>query len=257
MRLWILMVTLSVAILLLAAPLRAEVVVSAAVSLKSVLEAAQPELEKAAGEKLSFNFGASGTLAGQVQQGAPVDLFISADRATVDRLIAARAAAPDSVKVVAGNVLVLVQRTARSGQPVTPLARIEDVLKVARLALGEPRVVPAGVYAREALIALKLWEPLEKAGKLVTCENVAQVVTLVDRGEVDAGFVYRTDALAGRNVRVVGEVDPALHGKIEYVSAIVAASRHKAAAEKVQTALLGEKVRTILKEKGFASPDAR
>jgi molybdate transport system substrate-binding protein len=226
---------------------RAEVVVSAAISLKSVLEAAQPELEKVAGEKVTFNFGASGTLAGQIVQGAPVDLFISADRATVERLLSAHAAAAESVKVIAGNVLVLVA-PKRSAAP----AKVADLPEVKRVAVGEPKVVPAGVYAKEALVALKLWEPLEKAGKLVTCENVAQVVTLVDRGEVEAGFVYRTDALAAKNVRVVAEVDPALHGKIEYVSAVVTASKKAEAVGKVQAALLGERVRGILKDKGFA-----
>lgn len=227
---------------------RGEVVISAAISLRAALEKAQPHLEKESGEKVSFNFGASGILAGQVQQGAPIDLFISADRATIERLVAARAA--ERVQVVAGNVLVLVEgKNSAAG-----MKQVGDVTRARRVAIGEPRVVPAGVYAREALMALKLWEGLEKAGKLVTCENVAQVLTLVNRGEVEAGFVYRTDVVAGSQARIVAEVDAALHGKIEYVSAVVMTSRNKAGAEKAQAALAGEKVRAILKEQGFAIP---
>jgi molybdate transport system substrate-binding protein len=242
---WILCV---MAVVVPGAGARGEVVISAAVSLRAAFEKAQPLLEKETGEKISFNFGASGILAGQVQQGAPVDLFISADRANVERLVAAKAA--ERVQVVAGNVLVLVE----SKNSLVGMKQISDVTKARRLALGEPRVVPAGAYAREALEALKLWDELEKAGKLVTCENVAQVLTLVNRGEVEAGFVYRTDVVPGSQVRIVAEVEASLHGKIEYVSAVVSASKNKTGAEKAQAALGREKVKALLKEQGFSLP---
>src|SRR5690349_12181898 len=92
-----------------AAGASAEVTISAAISLSGVLENVRPILEKAAGDKVTFTFGASGTLAGQIQQGAPVDLFISADRGNVDKLLAAKAVDAASVRVIAENELVLVQ----------------------------------------------------------------------------------------------------------------------------------------------------
>jgi len=224
----------------------ADITVSAAISLAGVLEKVQPALEAEAGEKISFTFGASGTLAGQIQQGAPVDLFISADRANVEKLVAAKVVEPAAVTVIAENALVLIQPKGAA-----PLGGFADLAKVKRIAIGEPKVVPAGMYARETLVSLKLWEELEKAGKLVSCENVAQVVTLVDRGEVDAGLVYRTDALNAKNVRLAAEAEASTHSKIEYVSAVVAAGTHKAAAEKLQRALASEKVVAVLRERGF------
>jgi len=248
---WIQRLAATLAALLLCASASADVTISAAISLKPALEKAQPLLEQAAGEKISFNFGASGTLAGQIQQGAPVDLFIAADRPTVQKLLDAKTVDPASVKAIAGNELVLViSRLSSAPKP----AGFADLLKLNKLAIGDPQVVPAGAYAKETLTALKLYDPLNNAGKLVTAENVAQVVTFVQRGDVDAGIVYATDAQAATSVEVVAAADPASHSPIEYVSALVAASTHRDAAAKAQLALTSDKVQAILHDFGFTPP---
>ncbi|HVT83537.1 MAG TPA: molybdate ABC transporter substrate-binding protein [Phycisphaerae bacterium] len=239
-----------------AASTRADLTVSAAISLKGALEKARPELEKSLGEKITWNFGASGTLVGQIQQGAPVDLFISADRATAQKLVAAHAGENASLTVVAGNALVLVVPKANADLRISPRS-FSDLPKVRKVAIGEPKAVPAGAYATEVLTRLKLWDELEKAGKLVTGENVAQVMALVQRGEVDAGVVYATDARsAADKVTVVMTADPSMHSPIEYVSVIVSASKHKASAAKLQQALLAPAAQETMREFGFTAPAA-
>ena len=122
-----------------------------------------------------------------------MDLFISADRATADKLVAANAGDKATRTVVAGHSLVLVVPKANAESPASPKT-FADLPKVKKVAVGEPKAVPAGAYAKEVLTKLKLWDDLDKAGKLVTGENVAQVLALVQRGEVDAGIVYAADA---------------------------------------------------------------
>jgi len=238
----------------LAGTARADVTVSAAVSLKAALEKAQPELERSLGEKIIWNFGASGTLSGQIQQGAPVDLFISADRPTADKLVAANAGDKATLTVIAGNSLVLVVPKANADSPASPKA-FADLPKAKKVAVGEPKAVPAGAYAREVLTKLKLWDDLDKAGKLVTGESVAQVLALVQRGEVDAGVVYATDAGgAADKVSVVATADPAMHSPIEYVSVVVTASKHKESAAKLQQLIEAPGAQATLKEFGFTAP---
>jgi molybdate transport system substrate-binding protein len=233
---------------------RADVSVSAAVSLKGVLEQMQPELEKAAGEKIVFNFGASGTLAGQIKQGAPVDLFISADRVNADTLVKEKLADAASEAVVAKNALVLAVPATKGVATSALVSGFADLKKdaVKKVAVGEPRVVPAGEYAKETLTKLGLWDDLEKAGKLVMGANVAAVLTYVKRGEVDAGLVYKTDAMeAGDAVKVVATADEKTHAPIEYVGVIVAASGKKDAAAAIQKQLVSDAAQKALEDAGF------
>ncbi len=244
------------AVLIIAGAARADVAVSAAISLKPALEKAQPDLEKSLGEKITYNFGASGTLSGQILQGAPVDLFISSDRATADKLIAANAADKTTAIVIAGNALVLIVPKANAASPASPKS-FADLPKAGKIAVGEPKAVPAGAYAKEVLTKLKLWDELDHAGKLVNGENVAQVLALVQRGEVDAGIVYATDAKnAADKVAVVATADPAMHSPIEYVSVIVSATKHRDAAVKLQQLLMAPAAQATFKDFGFTAPPA-
>lgn len=234
---------------------RADLTISAAISLKPALEKAQGALEKAVGEKIVYNFGASGTLELQIEQGAPVDLFISADRPTVTKLLAARGeshAEKGTDKAIAGNELVLIWSPLSS---YAPKPGFGDLTKAHKLAIGDPKIVPAGAYAQEVLTHLKLWDELEKSNKLVLAENVAQVLTFVRRGDAEAGLVYATDAMnAGAQVKVVGIADPSMHRAIEYVSVVVAGSKNPEAAVKAQQALLSADVQAVLKGFGFTPP---
>jgi molybdate transport system substrate-binding protein len=241
------------AVVLLTTAVNADVTIASAISLKSALEKAQPLLENAAGEKVVFTFGGSGTLAGQIRQGAPVDLFLSADRATAEKLAADKTADPATLRVFAGNALVLVVPAKPDDATHSP-ASFAQVAKARKLAIGDPQAVPAGAYAKQVLDHLKLWDPLAKANQLVTTEDVAQALTLVRRGEVDAAIVYATDAKNQPAVRLVATADPAWYTPIEYVSVIIRDSPHKPAALNVQQALATPEVQAILHDFGFTPP---
>lgn len=203
-----------------------ELTVSAAASLANAMrdigaayQAARP------GAKLNFNFAASGALLAQLQQGAPVDVFASADRDTMDRAEAARLTRPETRVNFASNELVGVSPSARP-----PAARSLAELAgagVRRIAIGTPSSVPAGRYAQAALEAQGLWAAVSP--KLVFADNVRQALNYVSRAEVDAALVYRTDALIDKAlVRIDYAV--ATPQAVRYPIAVVAASRNAAAA---------------------------
>lgn len=182
-------------LLLAAAPaLRAaEITVSAASSLSSAFKALAPEFEaRHPGTRLRLNFAASDALLAQISQGAPVDVFASADQETMDKAQARQLIQPGSRRDIAANSLVLIS-PAVDGLALTSLAELARPA-VKRIALGRPEGVPAGRYAQRALQAAGLWQALEP--KAVYAQNVRQALDYVARAEVEAGFVYATDAAA-------------------------------------------------------------
>jgi molybdate transport system substrate-binding protein len=230
-----------------------EINVSAAISLKETLTEIGRAYESETHDHVAFNFGSSGQLATQVRNGAPVDVFISAADKQVDDLVRDGAVDAKTRVVIAGNELVLiVARDAGDGA----LKRFEDLTdaKVKRVALGEPKTVPAGMYAMQALRAMKLDEALKP--RMILTENVRQVLDYVRRGEVDAGIVYRTDAQeAGDAVRVVVSADPSTHEPIHYPAVVTTSTTHREAALKFVERLRSEKARTVLSAKGFTLPE--
>lgn len=204
----------------------AELTVSVAASMTQAFtelgkawEAAHPDT------KLVFNFAASGPLLAQIVQGAPVDLFVSADAETMDKAAAGGHIDPASRVSIAGNALVLIVPVESTQAPQT-LADLASPA-VQRIALGNPASVPNGRYAKAALEAAGLWETLQP--KYVYAENVRQSLSYVTRAEVEAGFVFATDAaLEAGKVRVALPVPVAK--PIVYPMAIVAGSHEKAAA---------------------------
>ena len=140
--------------------------------------------------KLRYNFGASGELQKQIEAGAPVDLFVSAAQRQMDELEQKELILPASRRVFARNVLVVI----KPADSRLDLAKPADLLDAAGgpIVIGNPKTVPVGQYAEESLRALGLWDRLQP--KLVFSENVRQALDYVARGEVDAGFVYTTDA---------------------------------------------------------------
>jgi molybdate transport system substrate-binding protein len=230
-----------------------QVNVSAAISLKEALTEVANLYQADTGNKADLNFGASGTLAVQIQQGAPVDLFISAGNKEVTALVTAGLVDPASRQVVAGNQLVLIVPK----DFVDPPAKLDDLLndRFKHVAIGEPKVVPAGQYAMQTLKSAGLDEKL--APKLIMAENVRQVLSYVMRGEADAGFVYATDAAqAGDSVRIAIRADESAHNPIVYPAVIVKAGRHEAA-EQFLSYLAGDKARQIFQKRGFTTPTTR
>lgn len=222
--------------------------VSAAASLTDAFKALAPRFEATRpGVTLRFNFAASGVLLQQIAQGAPVDVFASADADTLDRAEARRLLLPGTRRDFASNALVLVAPTG------SPLAGLGELARpgVKRIAAGKPASVPVGRYTRQALEAAGLWVPLQP--KLVWADNVRQVLDYVARGEVEAGFVYRSDAEPARDrVTVVATV--AGHAPIRYPAAAVADSRQPALARAFVDFLGSAEARAVLARHGFGAP---
>jgi molybdate transport system substrate-binding protein len=226
--------------------------VSAAISLKDALEEIGRHYESETGIKVELNLGASGQLMAQIREGAPIDLFISAAQKQVDDLAHSGLIDDSSRTVVAKNSLVLIVPKDPAGV-VKSFADLSQA-SVKRIAIGQPRTVPAGEYAMQVLKAMKVDEAVK--GRLVYGANVRQVLDYVARGEVEAGIVYKTDALqAAKEVRVVATAKDEDHRPIEYPAVTIKGSAHGQAAEKFLKFLAGQEARKSLTDHGFSLPD--
>ncbi len=226
------------------------ITVSAAASLTNAFKeiGARFELE-VPGATLRFNFGASGVLLQQIAHGAPVDVYASADQATMDRGLAQSLFDAASRVDFATNKLVLIV----PAEGVTGVTGVKDLEspEVRRIAVGKPATVPAGRYAKEALSSAGAWDRLER--KLVYADNVRQVLDYVSRGEVAAGFVYATDAAIMKDkVKAVETVTG--DAPVSYPVAIVSDSRQKALAARFIGFLATPPAREILARFGFDAP---
>ena len=233
-------------------PLHADPVtltVSAAISLKAPLETLEAEYETAnPGVGIVFNFGSSGSLEQQVVNGAPVDVFISAAAKQMDELELGGFIIPESRFVLAGNTVVLV---APAGSKA--LAGFEGLASegIKTIAIGEPKSVPAGMYAMEILESFRIAEDVK--GKLVFAKDVRQVLTYVEGGNADAGIVYGSDAAGSKSARVVAVAPGSSHKKVEYPAAIVRASAHPAEAGAFLAFLRSKEASELFKSAGFVT----
>jgi molybdate transport system substrate-binding protein len=225
-----------------------EIVVSAAASLTNAFTQIGKDFESANPDvKVLFNFAASGALFQQIAQGAPVDVFASADIETMDKARGKGVVDGPSIKNFAVNKLVLVTSKGSAIQDIKELGG--DSVK--RIAVGKPETVPAGRYTKEALQKNCMWAELEP--KLIYAESVRQVLDYVSRKEVDAGFVYATDAAsAAEKVKVVSVTGG--HKLVVYPIAIVSSGKNKAAAGKFIKYVLSGKGQAVLARYGFTRP---
>ena len=224
-----------------------EITVSAAVGLKDALEKIRENYAQEHPEvKITYNLGSSGALQKQIEQGAPVDLFISAGVSQMDQLAGEGLLEPGTRTDLLGNELVVVVPKGAA-----PLKDFSDLAGsgVKRIALGMPDTVPAGQYARESLVNLKMWDKLQP--KLVTANDVRQVLTYVETGDADAGFVYRSDTLTGKNIRVALTVPGNLHRPIVYPAAVLKNAPQKAAAKEFLDYLASPPGMAIFAQYGF------
>ena len=240
---------IAVALLALVSLANAETVhVGAAVSLKEALGEIAKTYEADGGDKIEFVFGSSGQVATQIKNGAEIDVFISAANEQVDDLIKANVAAADSRRVIAGNELVLIVPAKAEKSP-TGFAALADPA-VGKIAVGEPKSVPAGKYAAQVFKSLSLDTTL--ADRLVYGANVRQVLTYVEKGEVAAGVVYLTDAReSGDKVKVVAIAEANTHEPIVYPAVVISATKHREAAGKFLEHLTSEKAQAALAARGF------
>lgn len=224
--------------------------VSAAASLTDAFKALAPRFEASRpGTTLRLNFAASGVLLQQIAQGAPVDVFVSADQDTMNRAVAQKLIAADSRRDFASNSLVLIS-PAKGAPAATALADLTKA-EFKHIALGKVASVPAGRYAQQALEGAQLWAGLQP--KLVFADNVRQVLDYVSRGEVEAGFVYRTDAELARD-RVHIALTVGSQAPITYPAAAIADSRQPALARDFVAYLGGPEAQAILARYGFGKP---
>ena len=224
----------------------ADLTVSAATSLTQAFQEIGTQFESQNPEiKVKFNFGASGALMQQIANGAPVDVFASADTDTMDKAVDKGVVATD-VKIFTTNKLVLIFPI----QSKASLQQLADLKKpeFRRLAMGTPASVPAGHYAQDALEKAGLW--LELKQKMINTANVRQALDHVSRDEVDAGFVYASDALLMQDkVKVALQVQTPT--PIQYPIAKVVGSTQQSAAKKFIDFLQTPKAQAILKKHGF------
>lgn len=202
--------------------------VFAAASLTDALKAAAMPYEKQTGDRISFNFAGSSTLARQIEEGAPADIFFSADEAKMDRLEKRGLILKGTRTTRLSNTLVIVT-TAGSRLDIQSPADLAGP-NVKHIALADPKAVPAGIYARIYLEKKKLWARVKP--KVVATENVRAALAAVDSGNVEVGIVYRTDAAIAKDVHVVYRVPRNDGPAIRYPMAVVKDSKHAAAARK-------------------------
>jgi molybdate transport system substrate-binding protein len=200
------------------------------------------------GVRVVPQFGGSNDLARQILAGAPAHLFFSADERQMDRLDAEGAVESDSRRDLLSNHLVIVEALSTAPRIRAPA----DLREVGKIALADPEAVPAGVYAREYLETLKLWESVRP--RVVPTLDVRAALAAVASGNVDAGFVYRTDALLERRVRVAFEVPAGQGPRIVYPLALVrGAAPPSEAARSLYRFLLSSEARRIFERHGFGT----
>ncbi|SPE51733.1 molybdate transporter subunit; periplasmic-binding component of ABC superfamily [Verrucomicrobia bacterium] len=228
----------------------ATVEVFAAASLTDSLKAIAAAYEKQSTDRIVFNFGASSTLERQIEEGAPADLFFSADAAKMDRLAAKGLLINARRTNLLSNSLVIVI----AGQGGVSIESPNDLAgpKVKRLALGNPAAVPIGVYSKIYLRKLGLWDAV--APKVVATENVRAALAAVEAGDADAAIVYQTDAAISKQVKVAFAVPPEAGPRITYPAALLKDAPHPAPAKRFLEYLASEPAWKIFREFGFRKP---
>ena len=238
-----------------AAPARAadeaRPLVFAAASLKGPLDEAVAAFEAESGIAVTISYAGSNALAKQIEEGAPADLFISADEAWMDDLAAKGLVRPESRADLLANELALIA-PADSALTIAPAPgfALAAALGDGRLAMADPDAVPAGRYAKAALIALGVWDAV--APRIARTENVRAALALVAAGEAPAGIVYVTDARAEPKVKTLGVFPAGSHPAILYPAALTTAARPEAAA--FLAYLRGPAATAIFAKAGFLRP---
>ncbi len=236
---------LSFVLLIIAAPAMAgELNLSVAASLKEVInELSTSYNAKHPATVFIKNFGPSGTLAGQIENGAPVDLFIAANNQWMDYLKEKNLVDGANAKMLAYNSLVFAGTTTKK------VASMKDLLKLDKIAIGSPKSVPAGEYAMTAMTNAGIDKQL--AGKLVMAKDVRECLMYAELGEVDGGFIYRTDALLAQKAKLLFVVPQILYPRVTYPMALTVKSAQNEEAKAFYLFLQGAEAKSVLQKYGF------
>ncbi|SFA91335.1 MULTISPECIES: molybdate ABC transporter substrate-binding protein [unclassified Bacillus (in: firmicutes)] len=225
-----------------------ELTISAAISLNEALTEIQAEFtKKHPNIHTSLNLAGSGTLQQQIIQGAPVDIFISASSEKFTELEKRDLLIKQSKKNLLSNELVLISNKTSKAN----FNKFEDLTSpsIKKIAIGTPESVPAGMYARQSLEKLGIWDEVEE--KILYAKDVRQVLTYVETGNVDAGIVYMTEAKSSEKVKIITKADPATHDQIIYPSGIINSSKHVKEANLFYDFLTSAFASEIFKKYGF------
>lgn len=234
-----------------AAQQRSSITVSAAISLKDALSEIGPMYEKRVpGATIVFTYGGSGMLAQQIEQGAPVDAFFPAAVEPMDEVKSKGLLADERPVEIVSNSLVLIA----PGKNLT-LKSFDDLTLAAvkHIAMGETATVPAGMYAKQTLERLKLFDGV--SAKIVYAKDVRTVLTYVETGNADAGFVYATDAETSKKVRVVATAPADSHEPIVYPAAALKNSKNPELAKAFLDFLSGPDALAVFEKHGFVAPE--
>ncbi len=224
------------------------IVVAAAISLQDAFQSIAQLYQDRTGDKVDFSFGASGELMRQIEAGAPVDVFASAGEREMDDLESKGLVETGTRADFARNSLAIVVPAGSTLR----LHAVEDLARpgVKRISIGNPKTVPAGMYAQQLLEHAHLWKKLQP--RLIFAENVRQVLDYVERDEVSAGIVYSTDVgIAHGRVQVAMGVPDGSYGPILYPIAKIQGSPHQGAAREFVRFVLGPEGQRVLQKFGF------
>ena len=230
---------------------RTPLTVFAAASLKESLDEAATAYQNASGQTVRISYAASSALARQIEQGAPADVFLSADLEWMDYLQERKLIDPATRRNLLGNTLVLVAPASGNIAPVALKPGVDLLPRLGengRIALGLTASVPAGKYAKASFVSLGVWKSLEP--RIAEAENVRAALMLVARGEAPLGVVYASDAKAEPAVRVVATFPEGTHPPIVYPLARLAASRHPGSAAFVRWLRTPEAAK-VFRDHGF------
>jgi molybdate transport system substrate-binding protein len=199
--------------------------------------------------KIVPNFASSGALAKQIEQGAPADIYVSANPKWMTHLIEKGKINTDTKKIFAHNALVFV------GKPSTDAMSMGDLTKLTRVALGSPSSVPAGQYAKQAMDKAGIYDAMLKKGQLIMAKDVRQALIYADRGETDGAFVYKTDAMLAVSAKILFEVPLELYNRVTYPVAMTIESTGNADAKLFYDYIVSDAAHPEMTRLGFTLPE--
>jgi molybdate transport system substrate-binding protein len=244
----ILILTILLSVFFVQAVVRAaEITVFAAASLTDALKEAAASYEKQGHDHVAFNFGASSLLERQIEEGAPADVFFSADEPKMDSLATKDLILKQTRKSRLSNSLVIVTSADSNLEIKSPADLANN--KVRRIALADPKAVPAGVYSKAFLEKEKLWSIIEP--KVVPTDNVRAALAAVESGNIEIGMVFKTDAAISKKVKIAYEIPSATGPKISYPLAVLKNAKQVESAKKFVEYLGSDDAAKIFQKYGF------